>query len=194
MLSLYIFFNLIVFSNSSFISCRHHKSMETCLSHDLCKWCNSSVPLGNNSYEYNNTGVCRYATSYVLDTNDMCYYNNNYEYIVTLVNMIINITLIVIFMVLLSYIVGISEKILNNYFASSDNNNSDRLKEKSLLIFIISSTVFAPAIIFLFLAFKYFMVYFLFLLVLTVVINCSLNTQKVYSYTKNQEKKGYDNI
>ena len=134
MLTLYLLFSLIGFANSSLISCSHYKSIQTCLTQDLCKWCNSSRLIGNNLYEYNNSGVCRYATSYVLDTNDMCYYTPNYEYIVTLVNMIINITLIVIFLVLLSYIVCISEQILNKYFASSDNNNTNRLKEKSLLV------------------------------------------------------------
>lgn len=197
-MKLFLLFNIInLFGivNSSFIRCRHFDTMKTCIKEDLCKWCNISTDYTiNNVTKFNTTGTCKYATSYVLDSNDQCIYSENYEYIVGIINIIINVTLIVIFLVLLTYIVGVSELILNKYFDSSNNNSNERMKEKSVLVTIISFTVFTPAIIFMLIQFKYFMIYFLFMLFLTVFINCSINTHKIYNYNKENEKKSYESI
>ena len=187
-------FNLINFMDAFFVNCHQYTDKQICLEHDLCKWCNITTSvIKNNNTIYNTSNVCKYATSYVEDNDDICVYGNHYLFIVKLVNIIINLALIIIFFVLLTYIVNVSELILNKYFESSTNQDNDRVKEKGLLVTIITLSLFAPAIIFLVLQFNFFLLYLVFILILTIIISCSINTRKLYNY-KNKEIKSYEPI
>lgn len=182
--------NMFLSVDSFYIKCSDYKDIDSCLTHDLCKWCNVTNSYNrDNSTIYNSTGVCKYATSYVED-NDICVYGEHYLFVVKMINIIINLTMIIIFFVLLTYIVGISELILNKYFESSTNQDNDRIKEKGILVTIITFSLFMPAIMFLIFRFNLFLLYFLFILILTIIISCSINTRKLYNYNKHNKYEG----
>lgn len=184
MLPLLFLFSLISNASSLFVDCNNIDSREMCLNRNLCKWCNITV---NNTVERE----CKYASGYAIENNSECEYSHNYEKIITMINIIINLIFIIVFFVMLTYIVTISEMILNKYFASSTNNDENRNKEKSLLVTIISFTVFLPAILLLIYDFGTFILYFMMMLILTIIISCSINTNKLIS---NSEKSPYSSI
>ena len=160
---LFILLNICNFFGSVdgfFSRCNLYTDKDSCLTHDLCKWCNITNSYNrNNTTIYNTTSVCKYATSYIED-NDICVYGEHYLFVVELINIIINLTMIIVFFVLLTYIVGVSELILNKYFESSTNQDNDRIKEKGILVTIITFSLFMPAIMFLIFRFNLFLLYF----------------------------------
>lgn len=166
-----------IVESSSLINCLHYSSESSCLERNLCKWCNITM---NNTF----TNTCEYATGYVLDNSSNCVYSRNYEWLITMINIIMNLLLVIIFFLVLSYIISISDIILEKYFASSSNDDVNRRKEKSLLVSIISFAVFLPAILLILFDFRIFVIYFLFMLIFTIIISCSINTKKLIDETR----------
>ena len=112
-----VFLTLIgIVKSSSLINCEHYTTKYSCLDRNLCKWCNITT---NNTI----TNKCQYATGYVLDNSSECVYSDNYSWLITMINIIMNLILVIIFFLILSYIISISDVILEKYFASSTNVN-----------------------------------------------------------------------
>lgn len=180
-----VFLTLIGIVESTYlINCDHYTTEDTCIDRNLCKWCNITT---NNTI----TNKCQYGTWYVVDNSSECVYSDNYRWIITMINIIINLILVMIFFLILSYIISISDIILEKYFASSTNDDVNRRKEKSIIVTIISFTVFLPAILLIVFDFRIFIIYFLFMLIFTIIISCSINTKKLLEESK---KSSYNEI
>ena len=185
-ISFFLLFNLLsLFSNSgaSFYSnCRNFEDKKDCIEHTFCGWCNNTNIKNVSSKE--NISSCEYANNIVFENDYDCIYNEHYRTMIILVNTIITLSIIFIFFMSMLYIVTISNLILNKYFESSVQNSSSRNNEKSIILTIITSLIFIPAIILLFTNSDVFVLYFMFILILSLIISCSVNTSKLYNYKK----------
>ena len=185
-ISYFLLLNLLnLFSNSgaSFYSnCRNFVDMDTCIEHTFCGWCNNTN-IKNVSLK-GNISSCEYANNIVFENDHTCIYNGHYRNMIIIVNTIITLSIIFIFFMSMLYIVNISNLILNKYFESSVQDSKSRNNEKSLILTIITSLIFIPAIILLFTNSEVFVLYFLFILILSLIISCSVNTSKLYNYKK----------
>lgn len=183
-ISYFLIFNIFnLFSNSSasfYSNCRNFVDMDTCIEHTFCGWCNNTNI--KNVSSKGNISSCEYANNIVFENDYDCKYNEHYRSMIIIVNAIITLSIIFIFFMSMLYIVNISNLILNKYFESSIQDSNTRSNEKSIILTIITSLIFIPAIILLFTNSNVFILYFMFILILSLIISCSVNTNKLYNY------------
>ena len=187
--SLFNLLNTLSNTSASFYSdCKKNDNINNCIEHTFCGWCNSSNTK-NISY---NISSCEYVNNIVFDKDRNCIYNKHYKSMIIIVNAIITLSLIFIFFMSMLYIINVSSLILNKYFESSILNSKSKNNEKSIILTIITSLIFIPAIILLFTNSDVFIIYFMFILILALIISCSINTRKLYN--NNRHNSGYTPI